>query len=165
VSGVSSQFTLARRSGAITCHVASCADELEAHFALRRAVFVLEQELFPLDDRDGRDDETTTLHAIALIDGEPCGAVRLYPLEPSWREWKGDRLAVLPGLRTHHLGAALVRFAVSTAGGLGGLRMIAHVQLDNVRFFEHLGWRSEGTPAPFHGRDHQLMSMRLDRGA
>ncbi|MBV9004821.1 MAG: GNAT family N-acetyltransferase [Solirubrobacterales bacterium] len=150
---------------AIDCRLAAGEDELEAHFELRRAVFVHEQELFALDDRDERDDEPTTLHAVGLLDGEPRGAVRLYPLEASWREWKGDRLAVLPELRTHHLGAELVRFAVSTAGGLGGARMVAHVQLPNVRFFEHLGWRREGTPAPFHGLDHQLMSIRLDRGA
>ena len=151
---------------AIECRLASGEDELEAHFELRRAVFVSEQELFVGDDRDGHDDEPGTLHAVGLIDGEPCGAVRLYPLDPTWREWKGDRLAVLAELRTHHLGAELVRFAVATAGGLGGARMIAHVQLPNVRFFEHLGWTAEGSPAPFHGVDHQLMSIPLmSRGA
>jgi putative N-acetyltransferase (TIGR04045 family) len=144
--------------------VASFEDELEAHFDLRRSVFVFEQELFESDDRDALDDEESTLHAVGLIDGEPCGAVRLYPLEPAWLQWKGDRLAVLPELRTHHLGAELVRFAVSTAGRLGGERMVAHVQLPNVRFFEHLGWEREGDPVPFHGTDHQLMSIRLGLG-
>jgi putative N-acetyltransferase (TIGR04045 family) len=153
-------------AGTIECRVASSDDELDAHFELRRLVFVSEQELFELDDRDEHDDEPGTLHAVGLIDGEPCGAVRLYPLEATWGEWKGDRLAVLPELRTHHLGAELVRFAVATAGRLGGARMIAHVQLPNVRFFEHLGWEVAGDPAPFHGVDHQLMSIRLmSRGA
>ena len=150
---------------AIECRLACTEQDFEAHFELRRAVFVTEQELFADDDRDARDDRDSTLHALGLIDGEPCGAVRLYPLERSWRRWKGDRLAVLPELRTHHLGAELVRFAVAAAGGLGGARMIAHVQLPNVRFFEHLGWTAEGNPAPFHGVDHQLMSIPLDRGA
>ena len=163
--GASSRSTPATSVGAdaLECRVASSEEELDAHFELRRSVFVSEQELFSHDDRDERDDEPTTLHAIGLIDGEPCGAVRLYPLEPAWLEWKGDRLAVLPELRTHHLGAELVRFAVSTAGRLGGERMVAHVQLPNVRFFEHLGWEREGDPAPFHGTDHQLMSIRLRR--
>jgi hypothetical protein len=58
-----------------------------------------------------------------------------------------------------------VRFAVATGGRLGGARMIAHVQIPNVRFFERLGWTAEGSPAPFHGVDHQLMSIPLDRGA
>jgi putative N-acetyltransferase (TIGR04045 family) len=161
VRGASSRSTPVVSAGAIDCRVASSDDELDAHFELRRSVFVSEQDLFELDDRDERDDDTETLHAVGLIDGEPCGAVRLYPLEPTWREWKGDRLAVLPELRTHHLGAELVRFAVATAGRLGGARMIAHVQLPHVRFFEHLGWHVEGNPAPFHSVDHQLMSIRL----
>lgn len=163
--GASSRSTPRPASAAaIECRLASSDDELEAHFELRRAVFVSEQELFVDDDRDEHDEEPPTLHAVGLIDGEPCGAVRLYPLEPTWLQWKGDRLAVLPELRTHHLGAELVRFAVSTAGRLGGERMVAHVQLPNVRFFEHLGWEREGDPEPFHGTDHQLMSIRLGRG-
>jgi putative N-acetyltransferase (TIGR04045 family) len=128
-------------------------------------VFVAEQRLFELDDRDERDAQRATLHAIGLVDGEACGAVRLYPLDTAGLEWKGDRLAVLPEHRANHLGAELVRFAVSTGGRLGGRKMIAHVQLPNVRFFEHLGWRREGAPAPFHGIDHQLMSIALGRGA
>jgi putative N-acetyltransferase (TIGR04045 family) len=166
VPGASSRSTtVPPRPTAIECRLASSDHELDAHFELRRSVFVCEQELFAHDDRDERDDRESTLHALGLIDGEPCGAVRLYPLERSWRQWKGDRLAVLPELRTHHLGAELVRFAVATAGRLGGARMIAHVQLPNVRFFERLGWEVEGNSAPFHGVDHQLMSITLDRGA
>ena len=163
--GASSRSTTVDSTAAIECRVASTDDELEAHFELRRCVFVSEQALFADDDHDERDDRDTTLHALGLIDGEPCGAVRLYPLERGWRQWKGDRLAVLPELRSHHLGAELVRFAVATAGQLGGAQMIAHVQLPNVRFFEHLGWTPEGSPAPFHGVDHQLMSIPLGRGA
>ena len=159
--GASSRSTPARSATAIDCRLACTEPELEAHFELRRSVFVSEQALFANDDRDERDDRETTLHAVGLIDGEPCGAVRLYPLDRGWRQWKGDRLAVIPELRTHHLGAELVRFAVATAGELGGARMIAHVQIPNVRFFEHLGWEVEGNPAPFHSVDHQLMSIRL----
>jgi len=166
VPGASSRSTTVVSAAAIECRLASSDDELDAHFELRRSVFVSEQQLFEVDDHDERDDRDTTLHALGLIDGEPCGAVRLYPLERGWRQWKGDRLAVLPELRTHHLGAELVRFAVTTAAGMGGGRMIAHVQLPNVRFFEHLGWEVEGNPAPFHSVDHQLMSIRLmSRGA
>jgi putative N-acetyltransferase (TIGR04045 family) len=147
--------------GQIACRVAAGDDELEAHFELRRHVFVYEQGLFVIDDRDERDDQPDTLHAIGFVGGEPCGAVRLYPLDPTAGAWKGDRLAVLPEHRAHRLGAQLVYFAVGTAGWLGGRRMVAHVQLANVRFFEHLGWRAEGVPALFHGVDHQLMSIGL----
>jgi putative N-acetyltransferase (TIGR04045 family) len=164
VAAASSRSTVVASAAAVAvaCRVASGEAELEAHFELRRAVFVHEQGLFAVDDRDERDDRADTLHVLGFLGDEPCGAVRLYPLTAPGRNWKGDRLAVLPELRTNSLGAALVRFAVSTAGLLGGRRMIAHVQLPNVGFFEHLGWRTEGAPAPFHGVDHQLMSIRLD---
>ena len=158
--------TITRSAIAIECRLAAGAEDLDAHFDLRRAVFVREQRLFAVDDRDEWDSRSETLHAVGFVDGLACGAVRLYPLGGAADgQWKGDRLAVMPDHRANHLGAALVRFAVGTGGRLGGRQMIAHVQLPNVRFFEHLGWRREGAPAPFHGVDHQLMSIALGRGA
>jgi putative N-acetyltransferase (TIGR04045 family) len=130
-----------------------------AHFAVRRAVFVDEQEMFAGDDRDERDTRITTLHAIGIARGRVCGAVRLYPLRGG--DWKGDRLAVLPEARHGALGARLVRFAVATAGARGGERMVAMIQVPNVAFFEALGWRRDGAARAFHGRPHQPMAIAL----
>jgi putative N-acetyltransferase (TIGR04045 family) len=130
-----------------------------AHFAVRRAVFVDEQEMFAGDDRDERDVRITTLHAIGIAGGRVAGAVRLYPLGEG--EWKGDRLAVLLEARHGALGARLVRFAVDTAGARGGERMVAMIQLPNVAFFESLGWQRDGDAAAFHGRPHQPMAIAL----
>lgn len=146
---------------AVLCRAAADEEELAAHMALRRRVFVAEQGLFAGDDADERDIDARTVHVVGLIDGDVCGAVRLYPLDDG--DWKGDRLAVARDRRTLHLGAALVRCAVSTAGELGGSRMLAHIQLPNVAFFELLGWTVSGPPAPFHGTDHQLMTIPLRR--
>src|SRR4051812_24082132 len=130
------------RARSAVCRVAAGRDELEAHLAVRRAIFVEAQALFAGDDRDAFDASPDTVHAVGVVDGAVVGAVRLYPL--SGGVWKGDRLAVLPDARTHRLGAALVRFAVETAGARGGHTMVAQIQLPNVRFFEHLGWRQDG---------------------
>ena len=148
-----------RVASAVTLAVASAADELEAHFAVRHTVFVDDQRLFKDSDRDAHDDDLATLHVIGLVDGEVVGAVRLYPLRGAL--WKGDRLAVLPGARVHQLGGRLVRFAVRTAGERGGRRMVAQVQLPNVRFFERLGWVREGGPAYYVGVMHQPMGIPL----
>jgi putative N-acetyltransferase (TIGR04045 family) len=164
VSAASSRSTVASSAVVIACRVAGSDSELDAHFRLRFEVFVDEQRLFADDDRDERDDDSRTLHAVGAVGDELCGAVRVYPLDESGDLWKGDRLAVAVDHREHHLGAELVRFAVRTAGVLGGSRMFAHVQLANVRFFEHLGWTVEGEPAPFHGVRHQLMSIGLGPG-
>jgi putative N-acetyltransferase (TIGR04045 family) len=146
------------------CHLATDSAGLAEHYALRHQVFVVEQGIFETDDRDGHDDDERTLHVVGLVEGEVGGAVRLYPLDAAGELWKGDRLAVLPEHRACHLGARLVRFAVATAGARGGRRMIAHIQLPNVSFFEHLGWRAEGPSAPFHGVEHQLMAIGLGPG-
>jgi len=137
------------------------ASDLDAHFAVRRRVFVELQGLFEDSDRDARDGVASTLHAVATVDGEVVGTVRLYPLGDGL--WKGDRLAVLPEARVHRLGGELVRYAVRTAGSLGGKRMIAQVQVANVRFFERLGWERDGEPGLYRGVMHQPMAIRLTR--
>jgi len=146
---------------AVCCRLALTGREFDEHLALRRQVFVEEQGLFAGDDADDRDGAPETLHAIGLVGERICGTVRLYPLDREGGRWKGDRLAVARECRSSHVGAELVRFAVRTAGELGGSEMVAHIQLANVRFFDHLGWTSVGTPAPFHGVEHQLMRIGL----
>jgi putative N-acetyltransferase (TIGR04045 family) len=155
----------------LACRPAAPGGELAAHFRIRRQVFVVEQGLFLAgsggqaggcagDDRDDRDDDPATIHVVGLADGVICGTVRLYPLgEPG--TWKGDRLAVLAGYRRHGLGAPLVRFAVATAGALGGCEMEAYIQPANVEFFEWLGWRRTGGIVDYAGRGHQRMVIPL----
>jgi putative N-acetyltransferase (TIGR04045 family) len=142
------------------CRLAAGPAELAAHYDVRRRVFVEAQGLFEESDRDERDAGAGTLHAVGVVDGRVAGAVRLYRLDASGL-WKGDRLAVLPQARVRHLGGLLVRFAVATAGELGGDRMVARVQLPNVRFFEHLGWHADGPAEPYQGLMHRPMAIGL----
>ena len=121
------------------------------------------QGLFADDDRDEHDDDPATLHVVGLAGDHVAGTVRLYPLGPTGL-WKGDRLAVLPADRVHRLGVLLVRFAVETAAELGGERMVAQMQLPNVRFFERLGWRRDGDVLMAFGVPHQPMAIPLSRG-
>ena len=125
-------------------------------------MFVEAQQIFEHDDRDGRDDDPATRHAVGSAGRQVVGAVRFYPLDDEGL-WKGDRLAVLPAERTTHLGAMLVRFAVTTAGEHGGRLMVAQIQVPNVRFFERLGWSRVGDAGPMFGVTHQPMSIELSR--
>jgi putative N-acetyltransferase (TIGR04045 family) len=155
----------------LTCRRAAPGNELAAHFRIRHQVFVVEQGLFRNgnagpsggaagDDRDAHDDDPATIHVVGLADGVICGTVRLYPIGERGR-WKGDRLAVLAGYRRHGLGAPLVRFAVATAGALGGREMEAYIQPANVEFFQWLGWRRTGGIVPYAGLGHQRMVIAL----
>jgi putative N-acetyltransferase (TIGR04045 family) len=160
-----------RAAVAVECRLVADAAGLAAHHEIRRAVFVAEQRMFPGDDHDERDDDPATLHVLGTVAGRPAGAVRLYPHDSSGPaissgRWRGDRLAVLPAERHTSLGAALVRFAVATAGEAGGARMDAMIQVPNVGFFLTLGWERDGHVVDFHGRPHQPMAIELspDRG-
>jgi len=145
------------------CRVVAAEAERAIHMAIRRAVFVEEQVLFGGSDADEHDRDPATLHVLGFWAGEAAGTVRLYPLaEPGC--WKGDRLAVLPPFRRHGIGAPLVRFAVGTASGHGGVVMVAQIQPANVAFFERLGWYRVGDPAPYVGRPHQQMAIDLQPG-
>jgi putative N-acetyltransferase (TIGR04045 family) len=152
---------LAAQRLAIECRAARTADELAAHYAVRHQVFVTEQNIFSGTDRDQHDGNPATVHVVGLVDGVIGGAVRLFPLDDAAKHWQGDRLAVLPGLRTNGLGAPLVRYAVGLAGERGGEVMVAHIQLPNVVFFLRLGWSRTGAVETYAGLPHQPMSIAL----
>ncbi len=126
---------------------------------IRHRIFVGEQHFFDGSDQDEYDSRPSTVHALGLYGRVAAGAVRLYPLNELGL-WKGDRLAVLPEFRKV-IGAKLVRFAVKTAGEMGGDVMIAHIQPQNVVFFKYLGWHPEGDLVEFKGHPHQKMAIPL----
>jgi putative N-acetyltransferase (TIGR04045 family) len=148
----------------IECRAACTPDELAAHHAIRRRVFVDEQRVFANSDRDANDEHPLTVHAIGFVDAVIGGTVRFFPLDETVRLWQGDRLAVLPEHRAHGLGAPLVRYAVRSAGERGGEIMVAHIQLSNVTFFERLGWRRDGDVEDYAGLPHLPMAIDLAAG-
>ncbi len=152
----------AASTASLACRAVSTAAERDAHFRVRRQVFAVEQGLFrgPGGDLDGHDDDPATSHVVGLAGEDICGTVRLYPLDAAGR-WKGDRLAVLASHRHLGLGAPLVRFAVGTAGRLGGREMEAFIQPANVAFFRRLGWRRAGDLVDYAGIPHQRMLIDL----
>lgn len=149
------------RAARIECRVIAGTSEAAEHHRIRQAVFVAEQAVFETTDLDAHDARPDVLHVVARVDGEAAGAVRLFPVESSSALWQGDRLAVLPRFRTVGVGGPLVRFAVATAAARGGARMIAHVQRDNRRFFERLGWTVRAAEI-YVGRPHLVMDVELD---
>jgi putative N-acetyltransferase (TIGR04045 family) len=143
----------------IACRPVDGPDELAEHHRIRHTVFVGEQGVFPESDVDAVDARSDVLHVLAFAGDVAVGTVRLYPIDGTGL-WQGDRLAVLSGSRSAGAGGPLVRFAVATAGRLGGRRMIAHVQVPNRRFFEHLGWTAVGTET-YAGLPHVAMTIEL----
>jgi putative N-acetyltransferase (TIGR04045 family) len=145
----------------VHCRPVATPAELEEHLRIRERVFVDEQGVFSVTDRDEHDADPGTVHVLGFCDGEVAGTVRLFRLDGG-QTWQGDRLAVLPAYRSRHVAAPLVGFAVGTAGALGGRVMRAHVQVANVGFFLRLGWTALGAPADYLGRPHQDMMIELE---
>ncbi len=148
--------------GEFRVKLASEAWERSGHLRLRREIFCDEQGIFAVDDSDAIDDEALPIVALSCIAGaadQVVGVVRIHQPQP--RLWWGSRLGVhVDFRRVGSIGAELVRLAVCTATARGCDRFLAHVQAQNVEFFERLRWISRGQ-LTLHGRPHQLMQAEL----
>lgn len=121
-----------------------------AYRALRRAVFCVEQGLFPDRPTADLDDHDADGRVVVLLahdaDETLLGGVRLGPARaahPDIGWWTGSRLVVAPAARRRagvRVGAALVRAACARAEAAGVLRFDADVQAAGAVLFERLGW-------------------------
>ena len=145
---------------AIICREVQDKRELEECYMIRRKIFVQEQALFTVTDRDECDSKA--LHIIALDESKPVGTVRVY--EEKDRIWWGGRLAVLREYRGK-AGRPLIHTAIAVVRQKGARRFFANVQKKNVRFFKELGWKEIGNIFLFNEKRHQCMEYDLVRHA
>ncbi|MBD2096451.1 GNAT family N-acetyltransferase [Trichocoleus sp. FACHB-591] len=121
--------------------LATNTQEIAAYFALRRAIFAEEQQLFSGDDVDEIDQFAYPIVAIATATQQVVGVVRIYEAKPGI--WYGGRLGTHPEYRKGwQIGKGLIYKAVTTANTWGCQQFLATVQLQNVRFFQRLHWQS-----------------------
>jgi putative N-acetyltransferase (TIGR04045 family) len=143
-------------------------EEISAYFALRRAIFAEEQQLFQGDDWDEIDAIAYPIVAIApshLLEKNSylpsvVGVVRIYQVEPGI--WYGGRLGTHADYRKGwQIGKGLINKAVTTAHAWGCKQFLATVQLQNVRFFQRLHWQSL-REVMLCDRPHHLMQADLN---
>lgn len=142
------------------CHRARTPEEVREAFAIRQEVFVREQALFRETDQDAND--AHSIHIVAKSDGEIVGTVRVFPANGNGH-WIGGRLAVRKDHRVGSVGARLVREAMKRVKKEGCTHFTAHIQQQNVRFFQRIGWEPDGPLEPLQGQLHQHMVADLDR--
>ena len=139
--------------------IATSPQHINDYFALRRAIFAKEQQLFEGSDRDEIDKIAYPIVAIAP-NNQVVGVVRIYELQP--RVWYGGRLGTHPDYRKGwQIGKGLIYKAVTTANAWDCQQFLATVQLQNVRFFGRLHWESIGEMT-FCDRPHHLMQADLN---
>jgi len=140
--------------------IAETEEELKQYFQIRHEVFVKGQKIFSKTDKDEYDKGALHIIAIERLTGDVVGVVRCYNKERN--TWFGGRLGAAPGNRNGRVGHHLVRFAVSTAKAKGCEKFHAHVQLNNVKFFQRLDWKTIGDAFIYQGFPHHLMEAKLD---
>ncbi len=153
----------AYRSPAVVTTVCNERWQLDGYWALRRQIFVNEQSLFELDDRDEHDDHAHPIVSLSTAAGmadQVVGIVRIY--QQGANLWFGGRLGVCQAYRRHGVvGERLIKTAVGTARALGCETFLATVQAPNVRYFERHRF-DVVEPIVVCGQPHSLMRARVD---
>ncbi|MEU1016461.1 GNAT family N-acetyltransferase [Streptomyces sp. NPDC005900] len=151
----------------VTIRVAREAADLEACFAVRKAVFVAEQQVPEEIEYDAHD--AGAVHVLAVDeDGVPLGTGRLLTGEAAAAKNGGDagvgalgRLAVTATARGLGVGAALVGAIEDAARARGLTAVDLHAQTHAVGFYERLGYEAYGPEFPDAGIPHRAMRKPL----
>ncbi|WP_455361954.1 GNAT family N-acetyltransferase [Streptomyces sp. SYSU K21746] len=150
--------------------VATGVTDREACFAVRKEVFVVEQEV-PADiEYDGYDaDGADTVHVLAAGPDGPLGTGRLlYGPAAAGKTGGADgsvgslgRLAVTRAARGLGIGVALVRAIEAEAARLGLTAVDLHAQTRALGFYERLGYAAYGPEFTDAGIAHRAMRKAL----
>ncbi|MDN3583251.1 GNAT family N-acetyltransferase [Mucilaginibacter flavus] len=124
--------------------------DLDVVFALRREVFVVEQNCPPELEWENEDVST---HFLATVDGEPAGACR-------WRKtdkgYKLERFAVLSKFRGFGVGQAMVQTVLDDLPA-DATYVYLHAQTPAVSLYKRFGFETEGAEFEEAGIKHFKM--------
>jgi len=114
-------------------------EQLEAAFAIRRKVFIEEQNVPPEEELDALDQTAT--HVLALgPDGRPVATGRIIPYGE--RTGKLQRIAVLREFRGGGYGRAVVEALEEIGRSMGFNRFVLGAQTHAEGFYRKLGYRT-----------------------
>lgn len=126
-------------------------DDLETCLALRRVVFIEEQNVTEVDEIDGFD--PVCLHLLAVDQGEPVGTARILIADDLA---KIGRVCVLKSHRGTGLGAALIGTALEVSRGKAARAKLG-AQVHALGFYEKLGFSAIGPIYDDAGIPHRDM--------
>ena len=132
-------------------------EDLRTCQALRRTVFIEEQNVPEADEVDGRD--AGAVHLLATVDGRAVGTARLLV---SGDSGKIGRVCVLAEMRGKGIGARLIEAAVrefAANPAIGKVKLSA--QISALPFYERLGFTAEGEDYLDAGIVHRDMFRML----
>ncbi len=130
-------------------------EQLKQAFAIRRRVFVEEQNVPAKDEYDEWEDSAK--HFLALRDELPVGTARWRYTE---KGIKLERFAVLPEARGEGVGQKLVSaalYSIENCSGSEGKTLYLHAQLPAQSLYQRFGFKAEGEQFDECGIQHYLM--------
>lgn len=140
----------------MTLDVALTQDLAICH-ALRRRVFIEEQQVPEAEEVDGRDG--SALHILARKDGEPIGCARILLTGDTG---KIGRVCVLGECRGQGIGVALIKAALQVLRDQPGVTQAKlGSQTHAIGFYEKLGFRAVGPEYLDAGIAHRDMLRDL----
>ena len=132
-------------------------DDIVACHALRRAVFMEEQNVTDADEFDGLDDEA--LHLLATIRRKPVGTARILVVG---NRAKIGRVCVLKEVRGTGLGGAIIAACLDIARTQPGVTIAKlGAQVHALTFYEKLGFSAFGPVYDDAGIPHRDMERPL----
>ena len=131
-------------------------DDFDACMAIRRKVFVQEQNVPEALEQDEHD--ATAVHLLAVTDDRPIGTARLLI---DGTTGKIGRVAVLAEARGTGAGAALMRAALEELRSRGVREAKLGSQVHAIGFYEKLGFSAYGPEYDDAGIPHRDMTLRL----
>jgi predicted GNAT family N-acyltransferase len=141
----------------IEARIVSSKAEIDNAIRIRWTVFVEEQGVRPSEEIDAHDG-SDAVHALATLDGVPCGAGRFIFLEPGVA--KIQRMAVIDDARGKGIGRALLKCLETEAQKRGAKRFLLWAQLHARAFYEKAGY--EGFGELFQDADMPHIQMRKE---
>ncbi len=132
-------------------------DEREQVFALRHAVFVVEQGV-PLEEEMDSEDETAT-HLVVANGFDIAATCRLVPSVHG--RLRLGRMAVAPHERRQGLAGALLTEAAARAIAGGFSTIVLHAQTDILPLYAQAGYEPVGERFMDCGIEHQTMELRV----
>ncbi|MEO0402804.1 MAG: GNAT family N-acetyltransferase [Pseudomonadota bacterium] len=131
--------------------------DIAACHALRRVVFIDEQNVTEAEEVDGRDDDA--LHVLAQVNGTNIGCARILIADDVA---KIGRVCVLKKGRGSGLGAAIIEACLDVARAQPNVtRAKLGAQLHALAFYEKLGFVPFGPVYDDAGIDHRDMERPL----
>lgn len=121
-----------------------------ALLAVRRAVFIIEQDVPEELEVDGED--PACHHVVAEAGGRPVGTARMMD------DGHIGRVAVLRAYRGTGIGSGLLRALVDHGAALGIAGYYLHAQVSALPFYEKLGFVPQGPVFDEAGLPHRLMA-------